>query len=208
MAQAAPAQQGSAKSNAIELKKVKTSVFRVSFPKVFKPEGFNGGDPKYGIGMLFPKSQPELLKDMKRAVANAATEKWGPKEKWPQRLRLPFRDGDEKDDLDGYRGHIYVTATSKQKPGVINQEREYITEESGEFYAGCYARATLIAFAYDTAGNKGVSFSLQNIQKIRNGKPFSGKKKAEDEFESVDRDEGDDDVGSSAGGDNDEFDLG
>jgi len=167
----------------IERKKCMTPKFRVSFPAVFQPKSFQDQPEKYSIVMLFDKKTD--LKELKRAAANAAIEKWGPKEKWPKSLRMPFRDGDEKTDLQGYEGTIFVSASSKQRPGVIDAKKQPITEEDQSFYAGCYARATLIAFAYDKAGNKGVSFSLQNIQKLADGESFSGRKAAEDEFEEV-----------------------
>jgi hypothetical protein len=174
----------------IEKKKCRTPEFRVSFPHVFeKHSGFEGQEPKFSCVMLFPKNTD--LKELKRAAFNAATEKWGVKEKWPKQLRMPFRDGDEKSDLAGYEDHIFVSATSKQKPQVISNKKvdgafPRIEKEDETFYAGCYARATLIAFAYDKMGNKGVSFSLQNIQKLRDGEQFSGRKNADDEFDEVD----------------------
>jgi len=175
----------------IEKKKVFTHKFRVSFPSVFEPKSFQNQPAKYSLVMLFPKKtdlgkRPENAKSgvsMKEAVFNCLTEQFGDKSKWPKDLRLPFRDGDQK-DTEGYKGHIFVTASSKKKPGVINQRLEHITSEE-EFYAGCYARATLLAFYYDTAGNKGVSFSLQNIQKLEDGENMSGRKRAEDEFEAT-----------------------
>lgn len=173
----------------LEKKKVLTPEFRVSFPHVFeKHSGFEGQEEKYSIVMLFPKSTD--LKELKRAAFNAAVEKWGPKDKWPKNLRMPFRDGDEKQDLAGYEGTIFASASSKQKPQVVSNKKvdgqfPRIEKSDETFYAGCYARATLIAFSYDKAGNKGVSFSLQNVQKIKDGEAFSGKKNADDEFEDI-----------------------
>lgn len=173
----------------IEKKKCRTPEFRVSFPHVFEPHSFENQEPKFSIAMLFPKNTD--LKELKRAAFNAATEKWGPKEKWPTNMRMPFRDGDEKADLMGYPGTIFVSASSKKsnQPQVIGNKKidgrfPVLTSEA-EFYAGCYARATLIAFAYDKMGNKGVSFSLQNLQKLRDGEAFSGRKDAETEFDEV-----------------------
>lgn len=180
----------------IEKKKCLTPEFRVSFPHVFeKHSGFKEQEPKYSIVMLFPKNYD--LKELKRAAFNAAIEKWGPKEKWPKNLRMPFRDGDEKQDLQGYEGCYFISASSKQKPQVVGNKKidgqfPHITKEDDTFYAGCYARATLIAFAYDKLGNKGVSFSLQNVQKLKDGEPFSGRKNADDEFDEVEDAEGSD----------------
>jgi hypothetical protein len=44
-------------------------------------------------------------------------------------------------------------------------------------------RASLRAFAYDTNGNKGVSFGLNNIQKLGEGQRLDGRKAATDEFD-------------------------
>lgn len=179
-------------------KKCLTPEFRVSFPHVFeKHSGFEGQEPKFSIVMLFQKNLD--LKVLKVAAMNAAVEKWGPKEKWPKGLRMPFRDGDEKTDLSGYEGTTFVTASSKQKPQVVGNKKidgqfPQLDKDSEEFYAGCYARATLIAFAYDKAGNKGISFSLQNIQKLRDGEQFSGRRNADDEFDEVE--DGSDDPSS------------
>lgn len=179
--------------------KVLTPEFRVSFPHVFKAHtGFEGQEAKYSVVMLF--DQKTDISKLKQAAFKAAVDKWGPKEKWPKTLRLPFRDGNEKSDLQGYENTIYVTANSpKQRPQVIDNKKQPITEEDGTFYAGCYARATLRAFAYDKAGNKGVSFSLQNIQKIRDGESFGGRKNAVDEFDEIE--DGSDDAANYGSGD-------
>lgn len=184
---------------------VMTPEFRVSFPHVFKPNAFQNQEPKYSVQMLFDKDID--LKAMKRAAKAAAVDKWGAdKAKWPRNLRLPFRDGNEKPDLDGYENVIFVSASSKQRPGVVDQRLQAVTEEDGTFYAGCYARATLRAFAYDAAGNRGISFGLQNLQKTRDGDPFSGRKKAEDEFDAVETVDDDDfEAGDDIGVDDEDF---
>lgn len=167
----------------IEKKKCITPEFRVSFPAVFKPKAFENQEAKYSLVMLFDSDTD--LKPLKRAAMNAIVEKWGAdKAKWPKNLRMPFRDGDEK-EFEGYKGKTFVSASSKTRPGLVDAKvQPIITEE--QFYAGCWARAEVIAFAYDTMGNKGVSFSLQNIQKLRDDTAFSGKRKAEDVFDAVD----------------------
>jgi len=168
---------------------LKTAEFRVSYPNVFTPSAFPGQTPKYGITMLFPKTTD--LKAMK-ALAKQAVEK-----KWPDakirakvmanpNFKNPFRDGDtEKADTAGYEGMIFVRATSKIKPGVVDRNVQPITGEE-EFYAGCYARATVTAYGFDTAGNVGVAFGLQNVQKLRDGEHFSGRLAPEAEFEALD----------------------
>lgn len=176
---------------------VMTPEFRVSFPNVFRPQAplQEGGTPKYGLTMLFKKG--EDLSKLKAAAKAAAEEKWGADQaKWPKNLRQPFRDQGEK-DFEGYEdGAVFVSATSKQKPGLVDAQVQPILDEA-EFYPGCYARATVRAFAYDAAGNRGVAFGLQNIQKLRDGDPLGGRTKPENDFAPVETaDAGGDDAGS------------
>lgn len=168
------------------MSKVITPEFRVSFPNVFrtaKPMAGSTQEPKYGITMLFPKGAD--LSALKKATEDACVEKWGAdKAKWPKNLRSPFRDQGEK-DYEGYEeGAVFINATSKQKPGVVDANLNDIIDEA-EFYAGCYARASINAFAYDTAGNRGVAFGLNNVQKLKDGEPLGGRTRPEDDFEPV-----------------------
>lgn len=180
--------------------KLHTPIFRVSFPQVFQARAVMAGqEPKFSIAMLFPKaftpeycarfgvsveSQKALFEQMKTAVTAAAVGKWGPdKAKWPKQLQSPWHDGTEK-DYDGYdETIIYASASSKQKPGLVDAKMNNIIE-AGEFYGGCYAQATVTVFAYDNM-KKGVSFGLRNIQKVRDGEPFSGASKPEDDFGAI-----------------------
>lgn len=160
-----------------------TPKFRVSFPAVFQPRAaVEGQEKKYSITMLFPKTAD--LTALRQLVAEAIAGKWGAdKAKWPKGLRLPFRDGAEK-DYDGYQDTTFCSATSKLKPGVVDSQVQPILEPS-EFYGGCYARATITAYAYDVSGNKGVALGLRNIQKLEDGEPFSGGSKPEQDFDAI-----------------------
>lgn len=179
----------------IEKKKVITEKFRVSFPSLTKPKAFqDGGEAKFQISMLFAKKPGEQKfsdKEIRRAVMNAIIEKYGSVDKAPKNLRMPWNDGDDKPDLMGYPGHWVMTARSKHRPGVIGPSKEPIaTEEIDvQVYAGCYARASLIAFAYGGKGTPytpGIGLSLQSVWKIGDGKPFSGRKSAEEDFAQFD----------------------
>lgn len=160
-----------------------TPEFRVSYPYVFRPNKpmEANQEPKFSVTMLFPKDTD--LSKLKQAAEQAAIEKWGAG-KAPKNLRSPFRDQGEKESEGYVPGAIFITATSKQKPGLIDGANNDIVDET-QFYAGCYARASIRAFAYDKAGNKGVAFGLQNIQKLRDGESLSGRMKAQAEFEPV-----------------------
>ena len=159
-------------------KKILTPKFRVAFPNVFKPKLNQQNEPKYGLVMLFDKDTD--MSKLKELADEAAREKW-PKGV-PTDLRSPFRDGNEKaDKYEGFRDTIAVTTNSSYKPGVVNQKVEEIINQEG-FYAGCYARASVTAYAYEKLGNKGVSFSLENLQKLEDGEHMSGKTGPKDDF--------------------------
>lgn len=182
--------------------KVMTPKFRVSFPNVFRAKAIKEGDePKFSIAMLFDKDAD--LTEMKKAAMEALVNKWGTdKKKYPKGLRSPFRPGEEKAQFEGYEeGITFVTSNSKHKPGLVNAKREDIISEE-DFYAGCYARATLLAFAYDTVGNRGVTFLLSNIQKLSEGESLSGKTKASDDFDAFEDDSLSSDFDSSTEEDN------
>lgn len=169
-----------------------TPEFRVSFPNVFSARRMDETDQnskaKFSITMLFPKATN--IDVLKIAVRNAVLAKWPDEAKRPKNLRLPFRDGAEK-DYEGYGVDvIFCSATSTMKPGLVGpyggpDGKVQAIIEPSEFYAGCYARATINAYAYEVKGNKGVAFGLRNIQKLRDGEPFSGRNKAENDFDAI-----------------------
>lgn len=142
---------------------------------------------KYQTTMLFKKGAD--LTPLKNAVVKVLTEKFGDKSKWPKNLRSPFRDQADKEKDGklpaGYEsGAIFIRASSKNKPGVIDTSNNDIIDSS-EIYAGCWMKATVHAYYYNHKGNQGVTFELHNVQKQRDGEPLSGRLKAQDEFEPV-----------------------
>lgn len=159
--------------------KVLTPKFRVSFPNVFEPTSFNGSKPNYNIQMIFDEDAD--LSEMEALVQKKAKEKF-PKGK-PKKFKNPLRDGDEK-DMEMYKGKIFAGAKSLYKPGLVDKNLKDIINPE-EFYPGCYARATLTAYGYDQAGNQGVAFGLQNIQKLGDGDRFGGKAEAANDFDVV-----------------------
>lgn len=195
--------------NKKEFVKITTPTFRVSFPNVFKPKSnFEGQKPSYSIQMLFDKDAD--IEQMKKAAFDAGVKKWGPdKKKWPKFRYPTFADGNEKaNKLASHKDMVVVNARSMEKPGVIDKDYNEILEPA-EFYAGCYARATLSVYAYEKLGNAGISFGLQNIMKIKDGKPLGGKKNAKDDFAEIDLSDEDFDESAdgTATGDENDFDF-
>lgn len=167
-------------------------VGRVSFHSVFQPTAMEEGqEKKYGISLLFPKKltgdQLALFKAMKDEANRVCKEKFdcelGGKYKGKP-IRSPFRDGAEKDHLDGYDESIFFLRFSgRAKPHVVGPDKSPITDE---FYNGCYARVSYTVYAY-TKGTPGVAFGLVNVQKTADGDSFGlGRSDPDDDFDTVD----------------------
>ncbi len=167
-------------------KKVVTPPFRVSFPAVFEKRGMEGAEPKFSICAVFNPTdfgvtEAAAFKAMQVLAENAAQDKFHKSFKDPS-LRNPFRDGAEKAHLEGFgEGLIFCNMSTKMRPGLIDRDRQPIIDEE-VFYAGCYARATITAYAYDNV-SKGVAFGLHNLQKLGDGENLTGRVAAEDDFE-------------------------
>lgn len=171
---------------------IQTPEFRVSFPQVFKPKAPPRSDKeKYSVQMLFTiadiKADPvqkRKWKELKAAIEAAKQTKWGdnlPKKTWKE----PFRNGAEK-DFDGYgEGVFFINATTTTKPGLVNENLNDIISVE-DFYPGCYAHATVNAYAWEFMDKYGVSLGLQNIQKTRDGDPLGvGRISANEEFQAL-----------------------
>lgn len=165
--------------------KVITGKVRFSYCRVFTPAAMEDGqDPKYSVCLIIPGTDKETLKKIKKAV-DAAKEA-GKSSKWdgkiPANIKLPLRNGDEeRPEQPEYEGCYFLNATSKQRPGIVDKNREDIID-STEVYSGCYGRASLNFYAYNVKGNKGVACGLNNIQKLADGDYLGGRTRAEDDF--------------------------
>ena len=167
--------------------KVTTGKVRLSYAHIFEPHAMNEGqEAKYSVSVIIPKTDKEPLKAIKEATDQAKKDgasKWG--NKIPANLKTPLRDGDEeRPDDEAYAGCYFLNASSKNKPGIVDQNVQPVLD-STEVYSGCYARLTLNFYAYNASGNKGVAAGLGNIQKLEDGEPLGGFTRAEDDFDSV-----------------------
>ena len=176
--------------------KVVTGKVRLSYVHLFEPYTNNPDQPaKYSCVILIPKSDKATMKKL-RAAQQVALENGAAKfgGKVPRTWKDTIHDGDEEADLEKnpeYEGHWYMSVSAKTKPGIVDRDVDPILD-STEVYSGCYARVSLNAFAFNTQGNKGVSFGLNHVQKLADGEYLGGRSKAEDDFDKVDSDEDDD----------------
>ncbi|MGO5065554.1 MULTISPECIES: DUF2815 family protein [unclassified Clostridium] len=169
--------------------KVITGKVRFSYANVWEPKSINGSDPKYSVSLIIPKSDKTTLKKIKEAIEYAKKEgvaKLGGK--IPANLKTPLRDGDvDRPEDEAYADSYFINANSNTKPGIVDKDVQPIFDQS-EFYSGCYGRASIVFYAYNANGNKGIACGLQNLQKIEDGEPLGGHSRAEDDFDAVEDD--------------------
>ena len=168
-----------------------TPEFRAAFISVFRATSMKNADgtvnkPKFSIRACFPPTAK--LDALKKEAEAAAKDKWG--DKIPKTLRSPFRTNEELENPIVGIGDDWVvmtfSANEDRRPGIVDAKLQDIIDDS-DVYSGAWYRAQVRAFAYENAGNKGVSFGLQNVQKLRDDDPIgSGRIPASKAFEPVD----------------------
>ena len=167
-----------------------TPNFRAAFISLFRATSMKNADgkdsdPKFSIRACFPPTAD--IKALKKEAENAAKEKFG--DKIPKTLRSPFRLNEELDNPVPGIGDDWVimsfSAKADRRPGIVDANLQDIIDEA-DVYSGAWYRAQVNAYGYDTAGNKGVAFGLQNVQKLRDDDPLgNGRIPASKAFEPV-----------------------
>lgn len=164
--------------------KVVTGVVRLSYANIWEPKSINGGDEKYSVSLIIPKSDTKTVDAINAAVEAAIKEgvgKFGGKIPNRSALKLPLRDGDAERDDEAYKDSYFVNANSLTPPQIVDTKVQPILDRN-EVYSGVYARVSITFYAFNSNGNRGIACGLGNIQKVRDGEPLSGRSNAEDDF--------------------------
>jgi len=182
-----------------------TPTFRVSCPNVFVKQvvhGRGGDSERYTCTALFsgfevidgrtnikaPTTWPEkdqakwnaIIQECNKVAIQAFTKPM--RELDRSVYELPFHRGEEKEG-EGYGpGIVYFTmSASNHRPCIITRDgtmiRQYGPEE---FYAGCYARASVMPFA--NRQWKFVSIRLCHLQKVAEGVRLDASSLTGDDF--------------------------
>lgn len=183
-----------------------TPTFRVSVPDVFVKRVFQGqGEEsgRYACAALFSGFE---VKDGRTIIKAPAS--WSEKDqaKWnaivaacnkvsmdafkkPMRdldraaYKLPFHRGEEKEDEEYGPSVVYFTMSPRNcRPGIVARDGVTPITQYGseEFYAGCYARASVSPFA--NTHWKSLSLGLNNLQKLADGPRLDAFTSTEDDF--------------------------
>ena len=171
---------------------------RLSYEHVWEPASINGGNPRYSVCCMIPKSDSVTVDKVRRAIEAAYHEgegklKGSGKTVPPMSaIKNPLRDGDlDRPDDPAFAGMWFVNANTDRAPGVVDLSCNPIIDR-GEVYSGVYGRASISFYAFNSSGNRGIACGLNNLQKIRDGEPLGGRASAESDFSGFDDDDDDD----------------
>ena len=173
---------------ALNQNQMTTGEVRLSYAHLYEPYSNNGGEPKYSVTVLMPKSDA-AAKARLDAAFEAAKQK-GIGEKWngvlPPVIASAIHDGDGvRPNGEPFgaecRGCWVFTASSKNPVNLVDAGMNPIVQK-GELYSGCYARVCVSLFAYNSAGKRGIGIGLEAVQKLRDGDPLGGGVSVADAF--------------------------
>ena len=173
--------------------KVLTGECRLSYCNLTTPRAAQqGGEPKYSVTLLIPKTDMATKADIDAAIQAAANEALS--KVWngarPPQLSVPIWDGDgvRKSGVpfgDECKGHWVMTASTKNKPQVVGIDNINCELSPADIYSGMYARVTIRFFGYSNSGNKGIGCGLGNVMKTRDGEALAGSASASVDFAGV-----------------------
>jgi hypothetical protein len=170
---------------------IKLTNVRLSYPNLFVAKAIEEGkELKYSASFLLNKKEHAgLIAEIEKMTERVALDEFKKKVKLN---RVPLRDGNEKEDKDGYGDEVmFLNAGNTKRPVVVDRDLTPLTADDPKPYAGCYVNATIRLFAFDhPKGGKGVSSSLRAVQFVKDGESFgAGPVDAEQEFEKMEVDD-------------------
>ncbi|MDR7237162.1 DUF2815 family protein [Neobacillus drentensis] len=162
--------------------RVVTGEVRFSYCNLLKPRASQqGGEEKYSVTILLPKSDVATKQRIDAAIASAieiGRTKWNGVV--PPMLSIPVHDGDGVKPSDGMpfgeecKGHWVFSASTKvdQPPKVVDANLNPIINPT-EVYSGMYGKIAVNFHPYANAGKKGIGCYIStNVQKTRDGEPL------------------------------------
>ncbi len=175
---------------------------RLSFPSLFEPSPVMKGETKVKFQATLILPPDVSIKPFQDCVKAAMLEKFG--ELIPLRGRSNPMKSCETVDYDGYEdaSAYFIRSSSGEAypPTVVDEKRQEIID-AARVYAGCWCRFHLVAYGWSHTSGKGVSFSLNAVQFVKDGARLDGRRPAKDVFDEIEVEDAPDDeavVGSTS----------
>ena len=161
---------------------------RWSYANIWEPKSINDNASKYSVSLIIPKSDTKTLTKIQTAIEatykedETKLEDNGKSVPTLTVINPPLRDDDtEHPDYPAYAGRYFVNANATSSPGNMDVNRNPILTRS-KVYSGAYGKASITFYAFNSSGSHGIACGLNNLQKVRDGKPLSGKASVESNF--------------------------
>lgn len=143
---------------------------RLSFPEIWEPKAFANEEKKFSAIFLLDKvKDADQIAALRAQIAQIMAERLPGSKLKPDAFCMG--DGDAK-GYDGYAGMIWVKASSKKRPTIVDQSRSPLVEADHRPYAGCYVNGAIELWAQDNQFGKRINAWLNGIQFVADGEPF------------------------------------
>lgn len=146
---------------------------RLSFADIWQAKAFNpGSPPRYSCNFLLDKeTHADQIKAMQKKMSDLATDFFNGKP--PKGIKKCLGDGEEK-AYEGYEGQMFISASSKRQPEIIDRDKSELVELDDKPYSGCYVNAVIGLWVQDNQYGKRVNANLDLIQFVKDGERFGG----------------------------------
>lgn len=156
-----------------------TGLVRTSYCFLTQPKIDDKGDKKFQTAIIIPKSDTETLSLIDKAF-EAAKIKGFEKGKLvkadiegKKKLKTILRDGDTESNEPAYADSYFMNVSNLSRPRLKDRKGNDI-EDPDEIYSGCFVRVILNFYAYNSEGAKGLTASLEAVQKVKDGENLAG----------------------------------
>lgn len=181
---------------------------RLAFPslwKASKPKGQQEGEAAFSGSFLIPPNHKQSFdpKQPNKKVATIdhlktvvfkelAAAKWGPKgaailKALEAADKTCLHNGDAKSEYEGFEGNFFISARSKVRPSVFDQQRQELTEADGKPYSGCQVNVSFEFWAQENGFGKRINAQLRGVQFHSDNDAFAGGSRPSDadEFDEI-----------------------
>ena len=174
-----------------DIARIAIPMCRLSFAKIFKPEGFGGSEEnkKYSANFIMDNEKhKEIIAKFKSAINELLKEA---KVKVTAD-KICLKDGASL-DYDGYgEGVTYVSASNSDKPSIVRLEAgrnalvsEEEAKEMGILYSGCYVDGVIRIWVQNNKWGKRANASLEVVRFRKHGEPFGSTVNVDDALDDI-----------------------
>lgn len=172
-------------TNTASSTKVVTGKVRFSYAYLSKSRTNDRGEEKFSTTVILPKSDKATYDALKAAELAAAKKKFPGKDAgFYAALPSTIYDGNgRRKNGEAFgpecKDAWVFTTSSSDRPDAVDENLQPLVSPIN---SGDYGRVQVNAYGFDTAGNRGVTFGLQNVQLLERGESLSGREDAATAF--------------------------